>query len=97
MVVDGPGDTVWVGYGQTLVHIATGRRGGAAAVTMASGTVTSLSVDPAGQSLYVALSYPSVAGQTVDAAVLEFDARSGHLLAGTPATSAVTDSVAGGR
>ncbi len=95
-VADGPGDTVWVGYGQTLVHIATGDGVVLRTVPMASGTVTSVSIDPALQFLYVALSYPFVAGQTVDAAVLEFDARSGHLLAGTPATSAVTDSVAGG-
>ncbi len=92
----GPGGTVWVGYGQTLVDIASGDGAVLHSVPIASGTVTSVSIDPALQFLYVALSYPTVAGQNVDAAVLEFDARSGYLLAGTPATSAVTDSVAGG-
>ena len=95
-VAEGPGDTVWVGYGQTLVHLSSGDGALLSSVPIASGTVASVSVDPAQHSLYVALSYPPVAGRTVDAAVLEFDAHSGHLLAGTPATSTVTESVAGG-
>jgi len=95
-VAQGPGATVWVGYDRTLVHIATGDGELLTSVPIASGTVASVSVDPALHSLYVALSYPTVAGQTVDAAVVEFDARTGQLLAATPETSEVTDSVAGG-
>ncbi len=95
-VAEGPGDTVWVGYGQTLVHISSGDGGMSTSVPIASGTVTSVSVDPGQRFLYVALSYPTVAGRTVDAAVLEFDAHTGHFLAATPASSTVTNSVAGG-
>ena len=95
-IASGPGDTVWIGYGQTLVLVDAGRGVVLSSVPITSGTVASMSVDPTQRYLYVALSYPTISGQTVDAAVLEFDARSGRLLAGTSAQSAVTDSVAGG-
>ena len=96
VVVAGPDDTVWVGYGRVLVHIAVAGGAVLSAETITSGTVASLSVDPAGRSLYVALSYPTVSGHAVDASVLEYDARTGQALAATPADSAVTDSVSGG-
>jgi hypothetical protein len=95
-VVGGPDDTVWVGYDQMVVHVASGDGAILSSVPISSGKVASLSVDPAQQYLYVALSYPTISGQTVDAAVLEFDAGSGRLMDGTSAHSPVTDSVAGG-
>ncbi len=95
-VVAGPDATVWVGYGRVLVHIAVAGGAVLSTETITSGTVASLSVDPAGRSLYVALSYPTVSGHAVDASVLEYDARTGQALAATPADSAVTDSVSGG-
>ena len=78
--------TVWVGYGRTLVHIATRARSGAVHRGDRLGHVASLSVDPGGRFLYVALSYPTVSGKAVDAAVLEFDARQRAPRASTPAT-----------
>ncbi len=96
VVVAGPDGTVWAGYGRALVHVAVADGALLSTETIASGTVASLSVDPAGLSLYVALSYPTVAGRAVDASVLEFDARTGQALAATPADSAVTNSVSGG-
>ena len=95
-ITSGPGDTVWIGYGQTLVLVDAGRGAVLFSVPITSGTVASLSVDPTQRYLYVALSYPTISGKPVDAAVLEFGASSGRLLAGTSAQSAVTDSVAGG-
>lgn len=95
-VVGGPDDTVWVGYDQMVVHVVSGDGAILSSVPISSGKVASLSVDPAQQYLYVALSYPTISGQTVDAAVLEFDAGSGRLMDGTSAHSPVTDSVAGG-
>jgi hypothetical protein len=95
-VVGGPDDTVWVGYGQMVVHIASGDGAILSSVPISSGTVASLSVDPAQRYLYVALSYPTISGHAVDAAVLEFDARSGRMLAGTSSDSPVTASVSGG-
>jgi len=96
LVAAAAADTVWVGYGHTLVHVDAGDGTVLSSVPVTSGTVASVAVDPGQQVLYVALSYPTVSGQTVDAAVLEFDARTGRLLAATSAHSAVTDSVAGG-
>lgn len=96
LVAPGPDDTVWVGYGRTLVHIAVGEGAVLSSVPIVSGTVASLSVDPAGQYLYAALSYPTVAGKAVDASVLEFEARTGQALAATSADNDVTDAVAGG-
>jgi len=96
VVVAGPEGTVWAGYGRALVHVAVADGALLSAETIASGTVASLSVDPAGRLLYVSLSYPTVSGRAVDASVLEFDARSGDALAATSADSAVTNSVSGG-
>jgi len=95
-ITSGPGGTVWIGYGQTLVLVDAGRGAVLFSVPITSGTVASLSVDPTQRYLYVALSYPTISGKTVDAAVLEFDARSGRLLTATSAQSAATDPVAGG-
>jgi len=96
LVAAGPDDTVWVGYGRTLVHIAVTDGAVSSTLSIASGTVASLSVDAAAQYLYVALAYPTVAGKAVDASVLEYDARTGQALAGTSSDSNVTDAVAGG-
>ncbi len=96
LVSPGPHETVWVGYGNTLVHLDV--RTGAIISTerIASGSITSLATDPAGHLLYVSLSYPTVDGKMVDAAIEERLAMSGQLLFTTSANSPVTESVAGG-
>jgi hypothetical protein len=95
-VTDGPGDTVWVGYQQILVHVSALDGAILSSEPIASGDVDSLTVDPAQRVLYMSLTYPTVSGQAVDAAVVEFDAATGVALAETPADSPVTESVAGG-
>jgi hypothetical protein len=96
VVVSGPHHTVWVGYGNTLVHLDTRTGAIISTQTIASGSVTSLATDPAEHLLYVSVSYPTIDGKMVDAAVEEFRAPSGHLRVTTSATSPVTGSVAGG-
>ncbi len=96
-VVTGPADTIWVGYGRTLVHV-DGRDGAILSTeSIGSGTVDSLSVDPGGDVLYASIGDAVVAGQSVDAAVLELDARTGRTVVETSATSAVTSSAGAGR
>ncbi len=95
-IADGPFNTVWAGYDQTLVRIGTQDGAILSALRIASGTVDNLSVDPSQLHLYVSLSHPTVSGKAVDASVLEFAAGTGRALAETPADSPVTGSVAGG-
>jgi len=95
-VAEGPDNTIWVGYGPTLVHVDVGAGAVRSSVPISSGTVASLSVDPTGRYLYAALSYPTIDGKTVDGSVLELDADTGYALAATSSDSEVTDSVAGG-
>jgi hypothetical protein len=96
LVSAGSRGTIWVGYGGTLVHVEI-RDGTILAIeTVPSGTIVSLATDPARRTLYVSVSYPTIDGQMVDAAVEERAAGSGQVLATTSATSPVTESVAGG-
>jgi hypothetical protein len=96
LVSAGSRGTVWVGYRNTLVHLEV--RSGTVLATdvVSSGTVASLATDPTGRLLYVSVSYPTIDGKEVDAAVEERTASNGQLLATTSATSPVTGSVAGG-
>jgi hypothetical protein len=92
----GSQDTVWVGYRSTLVHLKV--RSGTVLATdiVPSGTIASLATDPTGRLLYVSVSYPTIDGDEVDAAVEERAASDGQLLATTSARSPVSGSVAGG-
>ena len=96
LVSAGPRGTVWVGYGKTLVHVEISDGAVLATETVPSGTIVSLDTDPALRALYVSVSYPTIDGRMVDAAVEERAAGSGRVLATTSATSPVTASVAGG-
>jgi hypothetical protein len=96
LVSAGPGGTVWVGYGETLVHVEVRDGTVLATESVPSGTIVSLVTDPARRALYVSLSYPTMDGHMVDAAVEERAAGSGQVVATTSATSPVTESVAGG-
>ena len=96
LVSSGPNDTVWVGYGNTLVHLDARSGAIASTETVASGYVASLATDPENHLLYVSLSYPTIDGKMVDAAIEERSATNGILLFTTSATSPVTGSVAGG-
>jgi hypothetical protein len=96
LVSAGPRGTVWVGYGGTLVHVEIRDGTVLATETVPSGTIGSLATDPARRTLYVSVSYPTIDGQKVDAAVEERAAGSGQVLSTTSATSPVTESVAGG-
>ena len=69
LVSAGPGDTVWVGYGGTLVHVEVRDGTVLATESVPSGTIVSLATDPARRTLYVSVSYPTIDGQKVDAAV----------------------------
>jgi hypothetical protein len=91
-----PADTVWVGYGRLLVHLDAGDGAILSSVPIASGDVDSLSLDPSQRVLYASLAYPTVSGEPVDAAVVEFDADTGRVVVETSADSPVTSSVAGG-
>jgi hypothetical protein len=95
-VTEGPADTVWVGYKQILVHVNALDGAILSSEPIASGSIDSLSLDPDHRVLYASLAYPLVSGDTVDAAVVEFDATTGRSLAETSADSPVTGSVAGG-
>ncbi len=96
LVSEGSQGTVWVGYRSTLVHLEV-RSGTVLSIDMVpSGTIASLATDPTGRLLYVSVSYPTIDGNEVDAAVEERTASNGELLATTSATSPVTGSVAGG-
>ncbi len=96
VVSAGSPGTIWAGYQSTLVHLEV--RSGAilATATVPSGTIASLATNPTDRLLYVSLSYPTISGKQVDAAVEERIASSGRMLATTPATSPVIGSVAGG-
>ena len=96
LVSAGPRGTVWLGYGSRLVHLDVRRGAVLTTASVPSGTVVSLATDPSGRLLYVSLSYPTIDGEKVDAAVEERTASNGQLLATTSATSPVTGSVAGG-
>jgi hypothetical protein len=96
LVSAGPGDTVWVGYGGMLVHVEVRDGTVLATESVPSGTIVSLATDPARRTLYVSVSYPTIDGQKIDAAVEERAAGNGQVLATTSATSPVTESVAGG-
>jgi hypothetical protein len=96
LVSPGPHHTVWVGYGNTLVHLDSRTGAIISTETIASGSVTSLATDPEDHLLYVSISYPTIDGKMVDAAVEELLATSGQSLFTTSATSPVTGSVAGG-
>lgn len=96
VVTGGPGDTVWVGCEQTLVHIDVGDRAILSTVPLDSGTIDDLSVDPGSNYLYVSVENPTISGQPVDAAVDEVDARTGRTLVETSANSAVTESAGAG-
>ncbi len=96
LVTGGPGDTVWVGYDQTLVHIDVDDRAILSTVLLGSGTIGSLSVDPGGDYLYVSVGNLTISGQPVDAAVDELDARTGRTLVETSANSPVTESAGPG-
>jgi hypothetical protein len=96
VVSPGPHDTVWVGYGDTLVHIDARTGAIASTETVATGSISSLATDPEDHLLYVSLSYPTIEGKMVDAAVEERTAMGGKLLLTTSATSPVTYSVSGG-
>jgi hypothetical protein len=96
LVSAGPRGTIWVGYGVTLVHVEIRDGAVLATETVPSGTIVSLATDPTRRALYVSVSYPTIDGQMVDAAVEERAAGSGQVLATTSATSPVTESVAGG-
>jgi hypothetical protein len=95
-VADGPADTVWVGYEQILVHVNALDGAILSSEPIASGSLDSLSLDPDQRVLYASLAYPLVSGDTVDAAVVEFDATTGRSLVETSADSPATGSVAGG-
>ncbi len=96
LVTAGPHHTVWVGYADTLVHVDARTGAIASTQTIPSGFITSLATDPEDHLLYVSISYPTINGKMVDAAVQERQAMSGKLLFTTSATSPVTESVAGG-
>lgn len=96
LVSSGPHDTVWVGYGNTLVQLDARSGAIASTETVATGSVASLATDPEKHLLYVSLSYPTIDGKMVDAAIEERLAMNGNLLFTTSATSPVTASVAGG-
>ena len=96
LVSPGPSDTVWVGYGNTLVQLDARTGAIVSTETVASGSVASLATDPENHLLYVSLSYPTIDGTMVDAAIEERMATNGNLLFTTSATSPVTGSVAGG-
>ena len=96
LVSAGPRGTIWVGYGSTLVHVEILDGSVLATESVPSGTIVSLATDPTRRALYVSLSYPTIDGQMVDAAVEERAAGSGQVLATTSATSPVTESVGGG-
>lgn len=95
-VSPGPNGTLWVGYGDKLVDLNARTVRIVTTDTVASGFITSLATDPKNQLLYVSVSYPTIDGKMVDAAVEERLATSGQLLQTTSATSPVTGSVAGG-
>ena len=88
--------TIWAGYRNTLVHLEVRNGAILATATVPSGVIAGLATNPTGRLLYVSLSYPTISGKQVDAAVEERAASSGRLLASTSATSPVTGSVAGG-
>jgi len=96
LVSPGPGDTIWVGYGRELVHLNARTGAILATDTVTSGFIVSLATDPARHLLYVSVSYPTIDGKMVDAAVEERLAANGQLRFTTSATSPVTESVAGG-
>jgi hypothetical protein len=96
LVSAGPRGTVWVGYGSTLVHVEIRDGTVLATESVPSGAIVSLATDPARRTLYVSVSYPTIDGQKVDAAIEERAAGSGQVLATTSASSPVTESVAGG-
>ena len=96
VVSPGPHNTVWVGYGDRLVHVDVRTGAVVSSETIASGSIASLATDPTDHLLYVSISYPTIDGKKVDAAVEERSATDGKLLFVTSATSPVTESVAGG-
>ena len=96
LVSPGSHDTVWVGYGNTLVHVDARTGAIGSTETVATGSITSQATDPEDHLLYVSLSYPTIDGKMVNAAVEERMAISGKLLSTTSAKSPVTESVAGG-
>jgi outer membrane protein assembly factor BamB len=81
----GPGDSVWIGSYRTLLRVAvsTGITSTRVTtrVTLPPGlTVSDISVDPAGTTLYVSAAHV-VRGGMWGLVMLEYDARSGRLLA----------------
>lgn len=96
LVAPGPRGTVWVGYRRTLVHLEVRSGAVLSTDTVPSGFIVSLATDPADRLLYVSVSYPTIDGKMVDAAVEERAASDGRVLASTSATSPVTEAVAGG-
>ena len=76
----GPGDSVWIGSYRTLLRVGVSTGIVSARVTLPPGlTVTDISADPAGTTLYVSAAH--VVGGFEGLVVLEYDARSGRLLA----------------
>ena len=96
LVSPGPRGTVWVGYQRTLADVDVRNGAVLSTQTVPSGVIVSLATDPAIRLLYVSVSYPTIDGKAVDAAVEERSASTGQLLVSTSATSPVTGSVAGG-
>jgi hypothetical protein len=85
-VTAGPHHSVWVGYDRTLLLIDAAHGRVVRHVTLPSGDVRDLSAAPDQQVLYVSLSDPTVAGKTINAQVVEVDARNGQIVAATSAS-----------
>jgi hypothetical protein len=96
LVSPGPTHTLWIGYGSELVHVDARSGAIVSTDTIASGFIVSLATDPANHLLYVSVSYSTIDGKMVPAAVEERLAMNGQLLFTTSATSPVTGAVAGG-
>jgi hypothetical protein len=90
VVSPGLHNTVWVGHGDRLVYVDVRTGAIRSSETIASGSIASLATDPTDYLLYVSISYPTINGNKVDAAVEERSAMNGELLFATSATSPVT-------
>jgi hypothetical protein len=77
----GPGDSVWIGFGRTLLRVSVSTGIVSTRVMLPPGlTVWDISVDPARTTLYVSAAH-IVDGGFWGLVMLEYDARSGRLLA----------------
>jgi hypothetical protein len=92
----GPDDSVWIGSNRTLLRVAVSTGIVSRRVTLPPGlTVSDISVDPARTTLYVSAAHV-VHGGFEGLVMLEYDARSGRLLAAA-SSGLLSYSVAGAR